>query len=185
MGEWRYNSRSPEETRRLAAALGTWLAPGDIIALTGELGSGKTEFVHGLAAGLGVPSQTPVASPSFTLAHEYPGRLALTHLDLYRLENLSPEMLPDLEEYLHGGRVAVVEWAERAASLLPADHLEVRLTITGSQERELTFVSHGPRSEDLVDLLRHRENRKRRTGVIKWPSSNPDAPSRCKSRKKS
>lgn len=154
MGEIRYRSRSPEDTRGLAARLGERLAPGDVIALTGELGSGKTEFVHGLAEGLGVPSQVPVASPSFTLAHEYPGRLALAHLDLYRLENLPPEVLPDLEEYLYGDWVAVMEWAERAASLLPADHLEVRLVITGSQERELTFVSHGPRSQELVDFLR-------------------------------
>jgi tRNA threonylcarbamoyladenosine biosynthesis protein TsaE len=154
MAEWRFQSRSPEETRRLAARLGERLAPGDVIALKGELGSGKTEFVHGLARGLGVPSQTPVASPSFTLAHEYSGRLVLAHLDLYRLEHLSPEMLPDLEEYLYGRGVAVVEWAERAESLLPPDHLEVRLVITGPQEREVNFISHGLRSEELVDFLK-------------------------------
>ncbi len=163
MGQWHYKSRSPEETRRLGACLGERLAPGDVIALQGELGSGKTEFVHGLAQGLGVPSPAPVASPSFALAHEYPGRLALAHLDLYRLENLSPEMLPDLEEYLYGQGVAVVEWAERAETLLPPDHLEVRLAITGSRERELTFISHGPRSLELVDFLRDTENRKPKT----------------------
>jgi len=160
MGEWRYSSRSPEKTRRLGARLGELLAPGDVIALKGELGSGKTEFVHGLARGLGVPSQVPVASPSFTLAHEYPGRLALAHLDLYRLENLSLEMLADLEEYLYGRAVAVVEWAERAALLLPRDHLEVRLAITGNRERQLTFISHGPRSKRLMDFLKDAENQK-------------------------
>ena len=163
MGEWRYLSRSPAETRRLAARLGEQLAPGDVIALKGDLGSGKTEFVHGLAQGLGVPSRVPVASPSFTLVHEYPGRLALAHLDLYRLEQISPVMLADLEEYLYGFRVAVVEWAERAAPWLPPDHLEVRLAIIGLQERELIFVSHGPRSNKIMSFLKDTENRKPKT----------------------
>ncbi len=99
--------------------------------MNGELGSGKTEFVHGLAQGLKVPAAVPVASPSFALVHEYPGRVLLVHLDLYRLENLPAEMLPDLEEYLAGGRVVAVEWASRLAPLLPADYLEVRLAILG------------------------------------------------------
>jgi tRNA threonylcarbamoyladenosine biosynthesis protein TsaE len=146
-------SRSPQQTRALAARLGKLLAPGDVVALTGELGSGKTEFVHGLARGLKVPAGVPVASPSFTLAHEYPGRLVLVHVDLYRLEKLPPEMLPDLEEYLYGAQVVAIEWAERLQSLLPEDHLEVRLAITGKHERTLTFISHGPRSRELVARL--------------------------------
>jgi len=101
-------SHSPEATRALAARLGQWLAPGDVVALNGELGSGKTEFVHGLAEGLEVPPHA-VASPSFTLMHEYPGRVPLVHLDLYRLEDLPPSMLPDLEEYLSGPQVVAVE----------------------------------------------------------------------------
>lgn len=148
-----YISRSPEETRALAARLGEFLAPGDVVALKGELGSGKTEFVHGLALGLGVPPQMPVASPSFTLAHEYPGRLVLVHIDLYRLEKVPPEMLPDLEEYLYGGQVVAIEWAERLESLLPQDYLEVRLEIIGESERELTFIGHGPRSQELIRQL--------------------------------
>jgi tRNA threonylcarbamoyladenosine biosynthesis protein TsaE len=144
-------SHSPAETRALAARLGPRLAPGDVVALNGELGSGKTEFVHGLAEGLGVPPQV-VASPSFTLMHEYPGRLTLVHLDLYRLEDLPPEILPDLEEYLSGPQVVAVEWAWRLAPLLPGDYLEVHLEITGESDRRLTFTGHGPRSRDL---LRH------------------------------
>jgi tRNA threonylcarbamoyladenosine biosynthesis protein TsaE len=117
------------------------------------LGSGKTEFVHGLAQGLEVPASVPVASPSFTLAHEYPGRVLLVHLDLYRLENLPAELLPDLEEYLAGGRVVAVEWASRLAPLLPADYLEVRLIIKGETSRQLTFVGHGRRGRELVEKL--------------------------------
>jgi len=145
-------SHSPEETRALAARLGPCLVPGDVVALNGELGSGKTEFVHGLAEGLEVPPQM-VASPSFILAHEYPGRLILVHLDLYRLEDLPPSLLPDLEEYLAGDQVVAVEWARRLAPLLPGDYLEVDLEITGESERRLTFTGHGERSWALVRHL--------------------------------
>jgi tRNA threonylcarbamoyladenosine biosynthesis protein TsaE len=151
-------SHSPEETRALAARLGTWLAPGDVVALNGELGSGKTEFVHGLAEGLEVPPRM-VASPSFTLVHEYPGRVPLVHVDLYRLEDLPPSMLPDLEEYLAGDRVVAVEWARRLAPLLPGDYLEIDLEIVGESERQLTFMGHGPRSWELLRQLAEASDR--------------------------
>jgi tRNA threonylcarbamoyladenosine biosynthesis protein TsaE len=150
-------SRSPEETRALAARLGAGLAPGDVVALNGELGAGKTEFVHGLAEGLGVPPQV-VASPSFILVHEYPGRLTLVHLDLYRLEDLPPDLVPDLEEYLSGPQVVAVEWARRLAPLLPEDYLEVELEITGESARRLTFTGHGPRSWELIRKITKQNN---------------------------
>ncbi len=145
-------SHSPEATRALAARLGALLVPGDVVALNGELGSGKTEFVHGLAQGLEIPPDL-VASPSFTLVHEYPGRLTLVHLDLYRLEDLPAELLPDLEGYLSGDQVVAVEWARRLAPLLPGDYLEVDLGVTAENERCLTFTGHGPRSWKLVHHL--------------------------------
>jgi tRNA threonylcarbamoyladenosine biosynthesis protein TsaE len=145
-------SHSPEETRALAARLGARLAPGDVVALNGELGSGKTEFVHGLAQGLQVPPQL-VASPSFTLVHEYPGRVPLVHVDLYRLEDLPATLLPDLEEYLAGPQVVAVEWARRLAPLLPGDYLEIDLEFLGEPQRRLTFIGHGPRSWALVGEL--------------------------------
>ncbi len=147
----------------MAAHLAAWLAPGDIIALNGELGSGKTEFVHGLARGLGVPAAA-VASPSFTLIHEYPGRVLLAHLDLYRLEDLPAELLPDLEEYLEGDSVLAVEWAQRLAGLLPEDYLEVRLAILSESQRQLTFLGHGHRGRALLkNLKRNTEGGKRKT----------------------
>ena len=145
-------SRSPEDTRALAARLGERLAPGDVVALRGELGAGKTEFVRGLALGLGVPADA-VASPSFALAHEYQGRLTLVHLDLYRLAEISPEFLPDLEDYLGGPQATAVEWAERLGNLLPPDYLEVVLTITGEEEREISFSGSGPRGQELLASL--------------------------------
>ena len=157
IGVWPECDHSPGETRALAERLAAWLVPGDVIALNGELGSGKTEFVHGLAQGLGVPAEVPVASPSFTLAHEYPGRLLLVHLDLYRLEDLPEELLPDLEEYLSGEKVVAVEWARRLAPLLPEDYLEVRLAILGEAERQLSFVGHGRRGRELVEKLAGKE----------------------------
>jgi tRNA threonylcarbamoyladenosine biosynthesis protein TsaE len=145
-------SRSPADTRALAARLGAHLAPGDTVALRGELGAGKTEFVRGLALGLGVPGDA-VASPSFALAYEYQGRLTLVHLDLYRLAEASPEFLPDLEDYLEGPQVTAVEWAERMGDLLPRDYLEVLLVITGEEERRISLTGHGPRGEQLLALL--------------------------------
>jgi tRNA threonylcarbamoyladenosine biosynthesis protein TsaE len=145
-------SQGPAETRALAARLGAHLAPGDLVALRGELGAGKTEFVRGLARGLGVPEEE-VASPSFALAYEYQGRLTLVHLDLYRLAGVSPEFLPDLEDYLGGPQVTAVEWAERLGNLLPPEYLAVTLTITGEEEREIILAGHGPRGEELLALV--------------------------------
>ncbi len=153
MKRFTVTTRSPAETRELAARLGARLRPGDVVALTGELGSGKTEFVRGLAAGLGVPPEVPVASPSFVLAHEYPGRLPLVHVDLYRLEPVTAELLPDLEEYLYGDQVAAIEWAERLGNFLPPEYLEIHLHITGDTEREVVLTGHGPRGEQLLQEL--------------------------------
>jgi tRNA threonylcarbamoyladenosine biosynthesis protein TsaE len=137
----------------VAARLGACLDVGDLVALQGELGAGKTEFVRGLAAGLGVPADA-VASPSFALAYHYQGRLTLVHLDLYRLPEISPEFLPDLEDYLSGPQVTAVEWAERLRDLLPPEYLEVLLVITGEEERQITLTGHGPRGETLLLQVR-------------------------------
>jgi tRNA threonylcarbamoyladenosine biosynthesis protein TsaE len=135
----------------MAARLAAHLAPGDLVALKGELGAGKTEFVRGLALGLGVP-EDEVASPSFALAHQYQGRCLLVHLDLYRLSNLPPEFLPDLEDYLSGPQITAVEWAERLGNLLPPDYLEVAIDITGPLARRISLTAPGPRGEHLLNL---------------------------------
>lgn len=146
-------SRSPAETRALAARLGAGLRPGDVVALRGELGAGKTEFVRGLAVGLGVPEDA-VASPSFALAYEYQGRLTLVHLDLYRLAEISFEFLPDVEDYLTGPQVTAVEWAERLGDLLPPERLDVVLNITGEEERQIILTGRGPRWAELLISLK-------------------------------
>jgi tRNA threonylcarbamoyladenosine biosynthesis protein TsaE len=147
-----FHSRSPRDTRDLGARLGARLAPGDVVALAGELGAGKTELVRGIAAGLGVPPEE-VASPSFALVYEYEGRVKLVHVDLYRLPTLTPELFPDLEDYLAGPQVVCVEWADRLGELVPPDYVEIRLVITGDRERRIECRAHGPRSRDLLEAL--------------------------------
>jgi tRNA threonylcarbamoyladenosine biosynthesis protein TsaE len=145
----------------MGEALGRLLRPGDVVALLGELGSGKTVLVRGLATGLGC-APMEVHSPSFTLVNEYgcrpgegdpsrrrvPGCLA--HLDLYRLQ--SEDEIPGIgwDEYVGSRHVAVVEWAERALPWLPPDHLRVGLEVTGVHERRIRVEPTGPRSWQLL-----------------------------------
>jgi len=146
-------SHSPDQTQALGAALAPWLAAGDCVALRGDLGAGKTEFVRGAARGLGVPLEL-VSSPTFALVHEYPGRLTLAHIDLYRLETVSDDFLPELEEYLYGPYVTLVEWAERLGPHLPEARLEISFTWAGEQERRILLEARGRRWEGILDHLR-------------------------------
>lgn len=120
----RWRTDTAEATRRLGRVLAPLVEPGDVIALTGELGAGKTCLVQGLAAGLEV--ELPVTSPTFMLQRIYPGRVRLVHLDVYRLERLRDVMgLGD--EAMAPDAVTVVEWGDTIASLLPDDRLDVEL----------------------------------------------------------
>jgi tRNA threonylcarbamoyladenosine biosynthesis protein TsaE len=115
---------SPEETEAIAARVAKQLSPGDVVTVSGELGSGKTTFVRGAARGLGVTAR--VTSPTFTIGHRYRGSVDVTHLDLYRFEGVSAAEWGDLEPYFDGA-VCFVEWPEAAAGALPPVRLRVRL----------------------------------------------------------
>lgn len=128
-------SRSPEATQALGARLGRQAAAGDVIALYGELGAGKTCLIQGVAAGLGVPP--PVTSPTFILIAEYAGRLPLYHVDLYRTEGLDEIRALGLEELFDGDGLTVVEWAEKAEALLPARSVRVRIHGVGDEARTI------------------------------------------------
>jgi tRNA threonylcarbamoyladenosine biosynthesis protein TsaE len=142
-------SRSPEETLALATELAALLQPGDIILLQGDLGTGKTEFVRGLAQGLGLrPDQ--VSSPTFALIHEYPGSPTLIHVDLYRLTQVDPEMLMTLEDYWQQPVITVIEWAERLQAERPPDCLEITFRWLNPQTRALEVQGYGPRGEHLA-----------------------------------
>jgi tRNA threonylcarbamoyladenosine biosynthesis protein TsaE len=114
------------ETKAVAAALAALVRPGDLVLLEGEMGAGKTAFVQGFAAALGVSD--PVTSPTFTLHHEYDGRLTIHHLDVYRLEHLAETVDLALSEILDDGGVTVIEWGAAVLDALPADYLELRIT---------------------------------------------------------
>jgi tRNA threonylcarbamoyladenosine biosynthesis protein TsaE len=141
-------TESPRETQRVGAALGAHAHAGAVILLTGELGSGKTCLTQGILAGLG--SKESARSPTFVLATQYPGRLTLYHLDLYRLERVVEMEDIGLDEYLFGDGVCVVEWAEKALPLFPDERLEVRIMRTGETERRLVLSAHGPRHAELL-----------------------------------
>ena len=134
---------SPAATRRLAARLGRLAQPGDVIALVGDLGAGKTTFVTGLAEGLGVPRETRVQSPTFTLVNEYQGRLPLYHIDLYRLGDASELGELGLDEYFGGAGVCAVEWFDKYPEIAPLAYLEVRLCFEGERNRRIDVVPRG------------------------------------------
>ena len=122
-------SSSAEETEAIAARLAADLRPGDVVIVSGELGSGKTTFVRGACRALGVTG--PVTSPTYTIGHRYEGRVAVSHLDLYRFEGISPAEWGDLEPYFEDA-VVFVEWPEAAGDDLPSPRVAVRLEHSGS-----------------------------------------------------
>lgn len=140
-----------EETVVLGQRLGECLQNGDMIALAGDLGSGKTCFTKGLALGLGVPPDRVVTSPSFALMNAYEGRCTLFHIDVYRLETVSDFLDAGLDEFLHGNGVAVMEWADRWPEILPERHLKVQITILDEHSREIIFSGRHP---EAVRILR-------------------------------
>jgi tRNA threonylcarbamoyladenosine biosynthesis protein TsaE len=135
-------TRSPEATESVGEALGKPLQAGAVVALDGELGAGKTCLVRGLARGLGV--QEPVSSPSFTLMHEYRGRLTLHHFDAWMAGREQAFLEAGGAEALDGDGVAVVEWAERVRAYLPAARLSVRLEHLAPELRRITLALLGP-----------------------------------------
>jgi len=134
-----YRSSSPEQTAAIGRRLARTLAPGTVLALVGPLGAGKTVFVKGLAAGLGLRPRD-VVSPTFTLVHEHAGTVPLFHADLYRLEGPAEVAAIGLEEYAARGGVLAVEWAERAGGELPADAVTVAFSVTGPDSRRITVT---------------------------------------------
>jgi len=132
----------PEDTRAVGEAVASLLRPADAVALTGELGAGKTTFVRGAARGLGFEGN--VASPTFTLVREYRGRLPIYHVDVYRLERVQDVLDLGLDEMIADGGVLFVEWGDAVEGLLPDDHLLVELTVPGEgEERSLVLTGMG------------------------------------------
>ena len=144
-------TRSIGETQDLSQKLGGLVKQPLIIALRGDLGSGKTAFVQGLARGLEVPDGYYITSPTFTLINEYPGRLPLVHVDLYRLEKIDDLEDIGLDELLYDQAVIAIEWSEKLTGRQPAGQLQVTMKIVDDECRELTLNATG---HDEVNLIR-------------------------------
>jgi len=150
-------SNSVEETVALGRELGKRLMPGDFIALIGDLGSGKTHFVQGVAEGDDMPAEVCVTSPSYTLLNEYSGRVPLYHFDLYRLHGDGDIQELGFEEYFYGDGVCLVEWAERLDQELPEENLKIVFSQLDETSRKIDFFCNGSRYELLVrDLFSKR-----------------------------
>ena len=147
-------SRSADQTRSWGRKLGKLLRGGEIIGLTGELGSGKTCFVRGMAEGLEVGKEAWIRSPTFTLINEYHGRLPLYHIDLYRVENRRELEELNLLEYLFADGVSAVEWFERLPAREIEEYLHVGFAHASGNRRKLTFTPHGGRYEEILNGLR-------------------------------
>jgi len=133
----RLRAESAEQTDAAGQALAATLGAGDVVALTGELGAGKTVFVQGLVRGLGVSSGA--TSPTFVLINEYRGRLPVHHVDVYRTESLEEVVELGLRELMDGDGVTLIEWAERIDPLLPSRSVRVRITGVGDEPREIAI----------------------------------------------
>ena len=144
-------SRSPEETRHFGALLGKYVNGGSVIALSGELGSGKTCLTQGIAKGLRVPEELYVTSPSYVLINEYPGSLRLFHLDLYRIDDIVQLDDVGLDEILGSDDVTVIEWAEKMGKVLPRERLFVYISIIDDQTRDLHLTASGQIAIDLLE----------------------------------
>lgn len=134
-------SQSSEETEEIARELVSILRPGDVVALFGPLGSGKTVFVKGLAEGL--KCRQPVRSPTFSLINEYQGAIPLFHIDFYRLEGEAEITDLGWTDYLDSSGIVAIEWAERVRNMLPENRYEVRISFLGSESRTVEIVSIG------------------------------------------
>jgi tRNA threonylcarbamoyladenosine biosynthesis protein TsaE len=143
-------SRSAEQTERAAAALAGGLGPGDVVLVSGDVGTGKTTFVRGACRALGV--RGAVASPSFTIGRTYVGRVPVSHLDLFRLDSLEGEDPGLLADYLSPDVVAFVEWPEAAAPELEPERIAVRIRLEhGGGDRRLVTASGRPALMERVE----------------------------------
>ena len=135
----RWETESPAQTRAIGKEFAKTLSPGAVVALTGDLGCGKTAFVQGVMEYFG--DSTQVVSPTFTLVNEYDGTLPVYHFDVYRLENLLPEQCDWMDDYLFGDGVCLIEWAEHVRAVLPKDTIWIRFAknpARGEDYREIT-----------------------------------------------
>ncbi len=154
MGNLELISQSPEQTQKLGRRIGELALPGDVFLLVGKLGAGKTCLTQGIAWGLGIKEYA--LSPTFVIMRELYGRLTLYHIDLYRLDRIEESLDLGLDDYLYGRGVCVVEWAEKALSILPVEHLLIKISYLSGTDtgRSFQLEASGKRYLEIVDQLR-------------------------------
>jgi tRNA threonylcarbamoyladenosine biosynthesis protein TsaE len=145
-------SSSTRETKMWGRRLGSLLEGGELLALSGDLGAGKTCLIKGIARGLSLREEN-ILSPTFTMIQEHHGRLPLYHIDLYRLDSVALDDL-GLREYLFSESIAAVEWFERLRGGSNIDRLSVRISYTGANSRRIEFIATGARYSSLVERFR-------------------------------
>ena len=145
-----FQTKSTSETIRIGKSIGSLLMSGDVVALVGELGTGKTQFIKGLATGVGVGKPTYISSPSFTLINEYAGKVPFYHIDLFRLKSEREAEELGLEEYFQGGGITAIEWADKMPSFLPQEMLWIHIRYTGKHTRSFEIIAKGKRFEKMI-----------------------------------
>ena len=148
--KYQITTRSVDETQNLGKIIGTAVTGGTVLALTGDLGSGKTAFVQGLARGLEVPDDYYITSPSYTLINEYPGRFPLFHVDLYRITDSVDIEDIGLYEILDDNGVVAIEWADRIEQKLLPDPITIHFELTGDKTRKICITAYDLKNADLL-----------------------------------
>lgn len=148
-----FKTADMEETMRFGKKLGMLLSPGDVVALVGELGAGKTTLVKGIVQGLGVTDRRAVKSPTFSLVHTYEGRMPVYHFDAYRLEDTQEMLDIGSDEMISGDGVAIVEWADKVSGCLPKEYLQITLTAVSAHERKIELRIYGYRYDEIIKNL--------------------------------
>lgn len=148
--EYKYTSRSVEDTLRLAENIESEKFPNMVICLEGDLGCGKTVFTKGFASALGI--EETITSPTFTIIKEYlSGELPLYHMDVYRLENNEDEI--GIKDYFKKGGITIIEWADLIEKKLPQERLVIRFKVVNEDTRVLIFEAHGEKYEELCNAV--------------------------------
>jgi tRNA threonylcarbamoyladenosine biosynthesis protein TsaE len=152
--KYQVSTNSSEETHVLGQEIGAIAEAGTVIGLTGDLGSGKTVLVQGLAKGLAVPDNYYITSPSYTLINEYPGRLPLFHIDLYRIGTTEEVEDIGLLDIVYKDNVVAIEWADRLQQNLLSDHMAIHIEVFNATSRKLGLTSYGQSSGNLLKKLK-------------------------------
>ena len=148
-----FRSTGVDKTLEVGRRLGRLLIAGDVIALIGELGAGKTTFVKGIAEGVGIKNLHIVKSPTFSLVNIYEGRVPVYHFDAYRLEDTYEMLAIGSDEMIFGKGISIIEWADKVFRCLPEKYMKVTFSIVSENERSIEFGSIGDRYDKTIDCL--------------------------------